>query len=58
LLARAVVAFFIEPLGDVSPIAKYAHNVGFLLGAALLGAWALSRQRPAASTLQERSEAR
>jgi len=58
LISRAFCAFLVEPLGDVSPVAKYAHNVAFLLGAALLGAWALSRQRPAASTLQEPSGAR
>jgi hypothetical protein len=58
LLSRAVAAFFVEPIGDVPAFAKYAHNVGFLLGAALLGAWALSRQRRAALTLQEQAGAR
>jgi hypothetical protein len=46
LLARAILGFVVEPLGDVPPMAKYAHNVGFFLGAALLGAWAVSRNRP------------
>ena len=47
LLARAVTAFLTEPLGDVPPLAKYSHNIAFLLGATLLGLWALSRNAPA-----------
>ncbi|QDV33838.1 hypothetical protein [Tautonia plasticadhaerens] len=46
LMARALFGFLIEPLGDVPPVAKYSHNAGFLLGAALLGLWAWSRNRP------------
>jgi hypothetical protein len=53
LLSRAFAAFFVEPIGDVPAFAKYAHNVGFLLGAALLGAWALSRQRSGARVSSE-----
>lgn len=46
LLARAIVGFFVVPLGDVPMFAKYTHNVAFFLGAVLLGAWAMARQRP------------
>src|SRR5262249_6578686 len=46
LLARAVVGFFAVPLGDVPPLAKYTHNIVFFVGAALLGIWAASRNRP------------
>jgi hypothetical protein len=46
LSARAIVGFFAVPLGDVAPLAKYGHNVGFAVGAALLGAWALRQTRP------------
>ncbi|MBE3012896.1 hypothetical protein IL992_27470 [Microbispora sp. NEAU-D428] len=37
LTARAAVGFFAVPLGEVAPVAKYAHNVAFLAGAMLLG---------------------
>ena len=37
--------FFAVSLGDVSPRDKYTHNAVFFLGSALLGAWALSRNR-------------
>ncbi|MEV4459067.1 hypothetical protein [Microbispora sp. NPDC049633] len=37
LTARAAVGFFAAPLGEVAPVAKYAHNVAFLTGAVLLG---------------------
>jgi hypothetical protein len=46
LLARAIVGFFAVPLGDVPPLAKYTHNIVFFVGAALLGVWAVSRNRP------------
>lgn len=45
LLARAISAFPIEPLGDVTPTAKYAHNIIFLLGSALLGLGAIACSR-------------
>jgi hypothetical protein len=47
LLARAVLGFFVDPLGDVSAIAKYAHNLTFLAGALVLGLCAgrANRQR-------------
>ncbi|MGW5264775.1 hypothetical protein ACWEQG_27685 [Microbispora sp. NPDC004025] len=47
LTARAAVGFFAVPLGEVTPVAKYAHNVAFLAGAVLLGVLA-SRRRSAA----------
>jgi hypothetical protein len=50
LLARAVDGFFAVPLGDVPPLAKYAHNVVFFVGAALLGVWAASRNRSSQDT--------
>jgi hypothetical protein len=40
LLAQAATGFLVDPIGDVAPFAKYAHNAFFLLGATLLGAWA------------------
>jgi uncharacterized membrane protein len=46
LLTRAVFAFLIEPLGDVSTPAKYGHNVTLLVGTLLLGWWAMRRNRP------------
>ena len=45
LLARAMEAFFAVPLGDVPAIAKYTHNIVFLLGALLLSVWAFWRNR-------------
>lgn len=36
LLARAVIGFLVVPLGDVTPFAKYAHNIVFFAGAAVL----------------------
>ncbi|MEU6411642.1 hypothetical protein [Microbispora sp. NPDC046933] len=44
LTARAAVGFFAVPLGEVAPVAKYAHNIAFLAGAVLLGVLA-SRRR-------------
>ncbi|WP_169946689.1 hypothetical protein [Microbispora sp. H11081] len=44
LAARAAVGFFAVPLGEVAPVAKYAHNVAFLAGAVLLGALAARRR--------------
>jgi hypothetical protein len=32
----AALGFFVDPLGDVPAIAKYAHNVTFLAGALVL----------------------
>jgi hypothetical protein len=43
MLAMAVVAFLITPLGDVPPVRKYAHNAVFLLGSLALVAWAARR---------------
>lgn len=43
LAARALVAFWTVPLGDVPAPAKYAHNAAFLVGAIALGAWAARR---------------
>jgi hypothetical protein len=45
LLARAVLGFFVDPLGDVSAFAKYAHNLAFLAGAVVLGGCALRANR-------------
>ncbi|TQS29225.1 hypothetical protein [Microbispora sp. KK1-11] len=45
LTARAAVGFLAVPLGEVAPVAKYAHNVAFLAGAVLLGVLA-TRRRP------------
>lgn len=42
LLARAVAAFPIEPLGEVTPVAKYTHNTAFLIGSGLLGLGAIA----------------
>ncbi|MEU8198249.1 hypothetical protein AB0C10_31170 [Microbispora amethystogenes] len=44
LTARTIVGFFVVPLGDVAPVAKYAHNVAFLTGAVLLGVLATWRR--------------
>ena len=46
LLARAIVGFFAVPLGGVPPLAKFTHNIVFFVGAAVLGLWAVSRNRP------------
>lgn len=43
LVGRAVIGFLVDPLGDVDPVAKYAHNGVFLAGAVLLGWWAVRR---------------
>ena len=56
LLARTIVGFFAVPLGDVPPLAKYAHNIVFFLGAALLGVWAMSRNRPPPGRREQRSQ--
>jgi hypothetical protein len=45
LVAGAVVGFLAEPLGDVVPAAKYAHNSAMLVGVLLLGGWAAARNR-------------
>lgn len=44
LAARAAVGFFAVPLGEVAPVAKYAHNVAFLAGVVLLGVLAVRRR--------------
>ncbi|GLW25920.1 hypothetical protein Mame01_59620 [Microbispora amethystogenes] len=44
MTARTVVGFFVVPLGNVAPVAKYAHNVAFLTGAVLLGVLATRRR--------------
>ncbi|MEU6432101.1 hypothetical protein ABZ860_39880, partial [Microbispora sp. NPDC046973] len=49
LTARAAVGFFAVPLGEVAPVAKYAHNVAFLAGAVLLGVLG-TRRRVTAGT--------
>ncbi|GAA3762960.1 hypothetical protein HDA32_005899 [Spinactinospora alkalitolerans] len=56
LLARAAIGFLAVPLGDVAPLAKYAHNTAFLAGAVLLGAWAAWRNRPSAGAGAARAE--
>ncbi|MFF5264002.1 hypothetical protein ACFY4C_34170 [Actinomadura viridis] len=43
LVANAIVGFLAQPLGEVSPVAKYAHNTAFFAGAVLLGLWAARR---------------
>jgi hypothetical protein len=47
LLVRAAVAFLAVPLGDVSVVAKYGHNVFFGLMALLVWWWAARRSRSA-----------
>ncbi|MFF4124598.1 hypothetical protein ACFYYP_13830 [Microbispora rosea] len=44
LTARAAVGFFSVPLGEVPTVAKYAHNVAFVVGAVLLGVLAARRR--------------
>lgn len=39
LIARAVVGFLAQPMGEVTPLAKYAHNTVFLAGSLALGLW-------------------
>ncbi|MEW9530981.1 hypothetical protein [Microbispora sp. NPDC049125] len=51
LVARAVIGFFAVPLGDVGPVAKYAHNTVFLVGAGLLGMLAARRARSVPRTM-------
>ncbi|MDA0632128.1 hypothetical protein OUY22_01770 [Nonomuraea sp. MCN248] len=43
LLGRCVVGFLVVPLGDVSLMAKYGHNLVFFAGAALLAYHAVAR---------------
>jgi hypothetical protein len=43
LTAKALIGFLAEPLGDVAPLAKYAHNTAFLVGSLALGVWAARR---------------
>lgn len=45
LLANVATAFAIQPIGDVSAAAKYAHNIIALLGVVALLALAVRRQR-------------
>ncbi|TDQ54180.1 hypothetical protein [Actinorugispora endophytica] len=47
LVAHSVIGFLAVPLGDVEPLAKYAHNTVFFAGSVLLGVWATRRARPA-----------
>ncbi len=49
LTARVAVGFLVVPLGEVAPVAKYAHNVAFLAGAVLLGVLATRRRGTAGS---------
>ncbi len=46
LAAQAAIGFFVEPLGEVAPGAKYAHNTVCLAGVLLLGWWAARRSSP------------
>ncbi|MEV0643980.1 hypothetical protein AB0I28_01830 [Phytomonospora sp. NPDC050363] len=57
LASSALVGFFSAPIGDVDPVARYAHNVFFLVGAIVLGLLAArsagrreTREEPAGST--------
>jgi hypothetical protein len=45
LLTQAVTGFLVTPLGDVDPVAKYAHNTVATLLVLLLGWWVLRRTR-------------
>ncbi|MGW0432335.1 hypothetical protein ACWDV4_07290 [Micromonospora sp. NPDC003197] len=45
VLAMAVSAFLVTPLGDVPPLPKYAHNTVFLLGSLALIGWAYLHSR-------------
>jgi len=45
VIAMAVLAFLVTPLGNVRPLPKYAHNTVFLLGSLALIWWA-ARRRP------------
>jgi hypothetical protein len=54
LLARAATGFLVDPIGDVAPAAKYAHNAFFLLGSAVLGALAW-RQNPVSPAADARA---
>lgn len=45
--ARAATGFLVEPLGAVAPLAQYAHHTVAVLGAVLLGLWAVRRNRRA-----------
>ncbi len=47
LLTNVWVAFLVPPLGDVPPLAKLGHNLGFALGVAALLALAARRLRAA-----------
>jgi hypothetical protein len=54
LLARAATGFLVDPIGDVAPSAKDAHNAFFLLGSTVLGvlAW---RQNPVSPATDART---
>jgi hypothetical protein len=45
LLAQALSGFLSAPIGDVEPLARYAHNTAALLLVASLGWWTLRRTR-------------
>ncbi|HEU4324617.1 MAG TPA: hypothetical protein VFS21_15850 [Roseiflexaceae bacterium] len=47
LLTNVWVAFLVPPLGDVPPLAKLGHNLGFALGVVVLLALAAHRLRAA-----------
>jgi amino acid transporter len=43
VIAMALFAFAVTPLGDIPPVQKYAHNLVFLLGSLALLLWAWRR---------------
>jgi hypothetical protein len=45
LAALALGGFFTDPIGEVEPVAKYAHNTVAMLGVLALGWWAVRRNR-------------
>lgn len=45
LVATALGGFLTDPIGDVEPVAKYAHNTIATLGILALGWWAVRRNR-------------
>lgn len=45
LLSQALTGFLVTPIGDVDPVAKYAHNAAATLLVLVLGCWALRRTR-------------
>ena len=53
LLARALQGFLVDPIGDGSDLAKYAHNTVAVLLVIVLVAigWRRNRDQPALATL-------